>query len=459
MILLLGGNQSFPDFLNFSLNINGSYENFSSTLEDGGMLAASTARLICVGFILCVIDVVALLGNVLVIAAVASTKRLKTVTNCFVVSLATADLLLSLSVMPLGILVEIVGSWPLGTALCDMWISLDVLLCTASILNLCCISLDRYLAISRPLLYATKRSKRLALVMIFVVWCASVIVTCPPIFGWKEHGRYKDSNQCGLTKDPGYIIYSSMGSFFIPMLVMVFVYARIYKIVFDREKRLLPYRRSLLRSRTKKTDSSNSDENNVLLVLENRHTCSGRNQTTNSFLSRNGRQLKKSSSEDNLPGCIIANRDTTTFNNDVPSEDKRVSSQHRNYNSASKTPRRNIGADKFKDVRKAEKALILKEGKTAKSLAIVVGGFILCWLPFFCVYVLRAFCHVCHVSTRLFAILTWFGYFNSVINPFIYAFSNIDFRQAFWRLTFGVFVDSPVAVWTEITVNVYSTPG
>ncbi|XP_064601028.1 tyramine/octopamine receptor-like [Liolophura sinensis] len=442
MILLFSGNQSFPNFLNFSLDINGSYENFSTTLENDDTLAVTTVRLICVGFILCIIDVVALLGNVLVIVAVASTKRLKTVTNCFVVSLATADLLLSLSVMPLGIMVEMVGSWPLGAALCDMWISLDVLLCTASILNLCCISLDRYLAISRPLLYATKRSKRLALLMIFVVWCASVIVTCPPIFGWKEHGRYEHSNQCGLTKDPGYIIYSAMGSFFIPMLVMVFVYARIYKIVFDREKRLLPYRRSLLRSRTKKTDSSNSDENNVLLVMENRHTCSGRGQAANSFLSRNGRQVKKSSSIQNLPGCTIANQATTTFNAEVPLED----THHRNYNSASKTPRRNIGADKFKDVQKAEKALILKEGKTAKSLAIVVGGFIICWLPFFCVYVLRAFCYTCNVSTRLFVILTWFGYFNSVINPFIYAFSNMDFRQAFWRLTFGVFVESPVAV-------------
>jgi tyramine receptor len=73
----------------------------------------------------------------------------------------------------------------LGWVLCDIWVSLDVLLCTASILSLGAISIDRYLAVTQPLIYSRRRrSKRLALAMILAVWLAAAAITCPPIFGW-----------------------------------------------------------------------------------------------------------------------------------------------------------------------------------------------------------------------------------------------------------------------------------
>jgi hypothetical protein len=83
------------------------------------------------------------------------------------------------------------------------------------------------------------------------------------------------------------------------------------------------------------------------------------------------------------------------------------------------------------------RAVIAKERKAAKTLAIVVGAFIFCWLPFFMVYVIEPFCETCDFPILLLTGVTWLGYVNSTVNPFIYAFSNRDFRRAYWNLTCG----------------------
>lgn len=76
-----------------------------------------------------------------------------------------------------------------------------------------------------------------------------------------------------------------------------------------------------------------------------------------------------------------------------------------------------------------------RETKTAQTLSLVVGGFVACWLPFFLYYLLTPFIPSSYVNPVLMYILTWLGWFNSAINPFIYAFYSPDFRLAFWRLT------------------------
>lgn len=80
-----------------------------------------------------------------------------------------------------------------------------------------------------------------------------------------------------------------------------------------------------------------------------------------------------------------------------------------------------------------------RETKTAQTLSIVVGGFIACWLPFFIYYLLMPFLPNEWKYEKLMAYLTWLGWFNSAINPFIYAFYSADFRLAFWRLTLRKF--------------------
>lgn len=105
-----------------------------------------------------VIMLVIVLGNALVVLAIARDRRhLGGLQNWFIASLAIADLLVGLFIMPLSLTNELMGYWVFGDAMCEVWLATDVLLCTASILNLVLISLDRYWSITRALVYVQQR--------------------------------------------------------------------------------------------------------------------------------------------------------------------------------------------------------------------------------------------------------------------------------------------------------------
>ncbi|XP_043542709.1 D(2) dopamine receptor A-like [Chiloscyllium plagiosum] len=127
-------------------------------------------------------------GNVLVCLAVSRERALQTTTNYLIVSLAVADLLVATLVMPWVVYLEVVGEWRFGWVHCDIFVTLDVMFCTASILNLCAISIDRYMAVAMPMLYNTRySSKRRVTLMITMVWALSFAISCPLLFGLKNH--------------------------------------------------------------------------------------------------------------------------------------------------------------------------------------------------------------------------------------------------------------------------------
>lgn len=147
------------------------------------------------GFIMGTIITTAVLGNMLVIASVRRHRRLRVVTNCYVVSLAAADLLVAMCAMTFNASVELSGGkWLFGTVMCDLWNSLDVYFSTASILHLCCISVDRYYAIVSPLEYTIIMKQSTVGCMLGSAWALPALISFIPIFmGWyttKEHLEY-----------------------------------------------------------------------------------------------------------------------------------------------------------------------------------------------------------------------------------------------------------------------------
>ncbi|XP_072409905.1 alpha-1A adrenergic receptor-like [Chiloscyllium punctatum] len=331
----------------------------------------SPSRAIALGLTLGSFILFALLGNVLVVLSVACHRPLQTVTNYFTVNLAVADLLLSCSVLPLSAWLEVQGQWPLGRLLCDVWAALDVLCSTASILSLCVISIERYIGVSYPLRHPALVTQGRALFTLLGVWSLALVISVGPLMGWKEPPP-PDHTVCRVTEEPGYVLFSALGSFYAPLAVILVMYCRVY-VVARRETRSLE---------------------------------EGRKRGTGGRVTlRIHRPEKRADAVDQAQG--------------------QGQSQPGGRGAQLKTQ---FSVLLFK---------FTKQKKAAKTLGIVVGGFILCWLPFFVVLPLGSFFPKYKAPETIFKITFWLGYFNSCINPIIYPASNKEFRKAFQSILKG----------------------
>uniref|UniRef100_A0A7N4NQV5 Dopamine receptor D4 n=1 Tax=Sarcophilus harrisii TaxID=9305 RepID=A0A7N4NQV5_SARHA len=224
---------------------NGSFPNASELAGSGrgglGALEPHVGAL--VGGILLMVTVLA--GNALVCVSVAAERALQTPTNFFIVSLAVADLLLALLVLPLFVYSEYQGGvWTLNPALCDALMTMDVMLCTASIFHLCAISVDRFIAVSVPLNYSRRQLGRRQLLLIGAVWGLAFAVAAPVLFGLNR-APDRDPAVCQL-ESRNYVVWSSVCSFFLPCPLMLVLYCAMFRRLRTwEEARRAKLRRSL----------------------------------------------------------------------------------------------------------------------------------------------------------------------------------------------------------------------
>ena len=179
------------------------------------------------------IAVVATMGNTLVCWAVYSNRRLRNVTNYFIVSLAVADLLVGLLAIPFALLTN-AGEPRNSFHLCLFMNSFVVTLTQSSILSLLAIALDRYFAVVSPLKYRRVATARRAIVVILLTWMLAFVIGMVPVFGWNLGHPKNETFDCVFTDviDLQYMVYFNfLGSVLPPLLIMLFVYIRIFRVV------------------------------------------------------------------------------------------------------------------------------------------------------------------------------------------------------------------------------------
>ncbi|KAG4070646.1 hypothetical protein HA402_013566 [Bradysia odoriphaga] len=403
-------------------------------------LAVPQWEAILVTLILLVIILLTIIGNILVILSVFTYKPLRIVQNFFIVSLAVADLTVAVLVLPFNVANMMIGRWVFGIHLCKMWLTSDILCCTSSILNLCAIALDRYWAITDPINYAQKRTFERVLLLIAGVWILSFVISSPPLIGWNDWPEVFDSEKhpCTLNSNPGYRIYSALGSFFIPLVVMTIVYIEIF---IATRRRLRERARASrinavnLKSAGKEQETAQQDQESISSETNhNEHPNVSDAKAHSKNQEKLRRKEKRNKAKDSLKKGdkntekliapqIVREDSITDIQDDSP--DQRKGSNGHDHPHTTVVELRDIkklsiqpDTDKkpssvYQFIEEKQKISLSKERRAARTLGIIMGVFILSWVPFFLLYIIQPFCPTCCPSDQLIDFLTWLGYSNS----------------------------------------------
>ncbi|XP_052777748.1 5-hydroxytryptamine receptor 6-like [Mya arenaria] len=193
---------------------------------------------IVTGVALFFIAALTITGNIMVFVAVIFNKKLRSVSNLFIMSLSMADLLLGTVVMIPATLNEIFGRWILASGFCVVWAGFDVMLCSASVLNVCLISLDRYIAVMSPLRYKVLVTHRRAFAMIAVAWAIAICASFIPL-GTGIHNPdlptltnltfLTETPQCLFIPSLTFVLIASTVTILLPIIVAFGLYYRVSK--------------------------------------------------------------------------------------------------------------------------------------------------------------------------------------------------------------------------------------
>ncbi|XP_066495628.1 alpha-2B adrenergic receptor [Tiliqua scincoides] len=401
-------------------------------------------------------------GNILVIIAVLTSRSLRAPQNLFLVSLAAADILVATLIIPFSLANELMGYWYFGRTWCKAYLALDVLFCTASIVHLCAISLDRYWSVSRAIEYNSKRTPRRIKCTILVVWLIAAVISLPPLV-LNENSTQKDEKLCELNEEPWYILSSSTCSFFAPCIIMILVYIRIYFIAKRRSRQGArakkpkageekgepqiaagPAKEASSKQDQPKPQGDGEPNGHQAPIQEGRqpeaHSLSTRSIYLVSQEDRHA-QLATSPTSQSLPEKKLPSG--TSPPECLPQDSLKQS------NGPPQSPPK--GMDTLATakgevllVRRVEtlstnpwrrKTHLNREKRFTFVLAVVIGVFVICWFPFFFLYSLSAICpRQCQIPVSTFKFFFWIGYCNSSLNPVIYTIFNQDFRKAFRKI-------------------------
>uniref|UniRef100_A0A8P4GFS7 G-protein coupled receptors family 1 profile domain-containing protein n=1 Tax=Dicentrarchus labrax TaxID=13489 RepID=A0A8P4GFS7_DICLA len=309
------------------------------------------------------LSVLIMCGNLLLITSIIYFKQLHTPTNYLILSLAVADLLVGVVVLPFTTVLAVSSCWYLEDLLCKVRNSFDAFLCTSSILNLCSISVDRYYAVCQPLRYKAKINVCVILIMILVSWTAPALNGISMTFLGVNKGQ---SNRCVLFQNVSLAIMPIVFGFYFPAIVMVTIYLKI-------------------------------------LMVAQRQACSIHNTTCQSTKSEIKKERKATKTLAIVMGVFLISIVMVTIYLKILMVAQRQA--HSIHNTTCQST----------------KSEIKKERKATKTLAIVMGVFLMCWTPFTLSTTFNPLSNYT-IPAAVIAAFKWLGWSNSMLNPLVYAF-------------------------------------
>uniref|UniRef100_A0A8C4S9J6 Histamine H3 receptor n=1 Tax=Erpetoichthys calabaricus TaxID=27687 RepID=A0A8C4S9J6_ERPCA len=322
-------------------------------------------------------------GNALVILAFVVDKNLRTQGNFFFLNLAIADFLVGGFCIPVYIPYVLTGKWILGRGLCKLWLVVDYLLCTASVFNIVLISFDRFISVTRAV-----RVTRNAVLKMICVWLAAFLLYGPAIISWEyiAGSSILPDGECyaEFYFNGYFLMTASAVEFFTPFISVTYFNLSIYINI---------RKRTLIRN-----NCMSSEIGDCEMAYQ------GKSKNRHIFFVKPAK--RDPLGKKNRPNHFATAR-VSSLDFQCRSEvDASIANRHR----------------------------LLRDKKVAKSLAVIVCVFGLCWAPYTLLMIIRAVCHAQCVQHYLYEISFWLLWLNSSINPILYPLCHISFRKAFMKL-------------------------
>nr|QCQ73749.1 somatostatin receptor type 3 [Epinephelus akaara] len=219
LLLLIFNNSDLNEtFLNDTNPKNSTEQGVPSGLSVAGVLIPLLYIIVCI---------IGLGGNTLVIHIVLHYSKIESVTNIYILNLAIADELFMLS-LPFLAVQNTLHSWPFGSFMCRLVMTVDSINQFTSIFCLTVMSIDRYLAVVHPIRSSKWRRPQVAKMVNGTVWAVSFLVVLPVVIFSKMQ---RSGGTCNIAWpqpaniwSAAFIIYTSTVGFFCPLLIICLCY-------------------------------------------------------------------------------------------------------------------------------------------------------------------------------------------------------------------------------------------
>ncbi|XP_072541285.1 cholecystokinin receptor isoform X2 [Salminus brasiliensis] len=325
-------------------------------------------------------------GNLLIIVVLVVNKRMRTVTNSFLLSLAVSDLMMAVFCMPFTFIPNLLEDFIFGAAMCKIVAYLMGISVSISTFSLMAIAIERYSAICNPLKSRAWQTRSHAYKVIAVTWVVSFLIMTPypivsTLVNYTKPNNTVTRHMCrhDWPRDQvqqAWCILLLFILFFIPGVVMITAYGLIS--------------RELYRG--------------IQFELEQKKGQCG---------IKNGASTAVSSGNDDGDGCYIQ----------VPKRPNSMEMSTLTLTSAKvDRPRSNTSETK-----------LMAKKRVIRMLIVIVTMFFICWMPLYSANTWRAF-HPASAHRLLsgapISFIHLLSYTSACVNPIIYCFMNKRFRMA-----------------------------
>uniref|UniRef100_A0A8C0IMG8 Histamine H3 receptor n=1 Tax=Chelonoidis abingdonii TaxID=106734 RepID=A0A8C0IMG8_CHEAB len=359
-----------------------------------------TTWTISLAVLMALLIVATVAGNALVLLAFVVDSSLRTQNNYFLLNLAVSDFLVGAFCIPLYVPYVLTGRWAFGKSFCKLWLVIDYLLCTSSVFNIVLISYDRFLSVTRAVTYrAQQGNTKQAVLKMVIVWVLAFLLYGPAIISWEYVTGQSiiPDGECyaEFFYNWYFLMTASTLEFFTPFISVLFFNLSIYLNIQKRTK----------------------------IRLDIFHEVQSQSFMEEMEMSQEGKLSLKSCKWDqkeaaktlDLPKCETQQ---AAANASQSVKDSQTDSKSSGMVSQSITQRFRLSRDK----------------KVAKSLAVIVSIFGLCWAPYTLLMIIRAACHGHCIPDYWYETSFWLLWINSAVNPVLYPLCHYSFRRAFIKL-------------------------